>query len=154
MDRRMPVMDGIEATKRIRELPGGHDVKIVAVTASALTEQRSEILKAGIDDFVTKPYRFNDIYDCLIRQLNVQYLYANAQVEKTMNEMALTPEVLAVLPQALRQELHAALQSLEGEKINAVIEQVATYDVELHKTLQRLVDNFDYPAILKVLKTD
>ncbi len=40
MDRRMPVMDGMEATKRIRALPGGKDVKIVAVTASAYTEQR------------------------------------------------------------------------------------------------------------------
>jgi len=36
MDRRMPVMDGVEATRRIRELPGGKEVKIVAVTASPL----------------------------------------------------------------------------------------------------------------------
>jgi len=154
MDRRMPVMDGIEATKRIRALPGGKDVKIVAVTASALVEQRSEILNAGIDDFVFKPYRFNDIYDCLIRQLKVQYLYADTQPEKAVNEVALTPEALAVLPQSARHALHSALQSLEGEKIDAVMEQIATYDVELHKILQRLIDNFDYPSILKALKTD
>ena len=57
MDRRMPVMDGLEATRRIRELPGGKEVKIVAVTASAFMEQRDEILKAGMDDFLRKPYR-------------------------------------------------------------------------------------------------
>ena len=58
MDRRMPVMDGIEATRRIRQLPGGKDVKIVAVTASAFKEQRRKLLDAGMDDFVRKPYRF------------------------------------------------------------------------------------------------
>src|SRR5665811_918942 len=49
MDRRMPVMDGLEATRHIRELPGGRAVKIVAVTASAFMEQRSEMLKADMD---------------------------------------------------------------------------------------------------------
>ena len=47
MDMRMPVMDGYEATRRIRGLPGGDTVKIVAITASAFKEQRSDILAAG-----------------------------------------------------------------------------------------------------------
>jgi hypothetical protein len=50
--------------------------------------------------------------------------------------------------------LQTVLQSLDSEKIHAVIEQVATYDAELKNTLQHLADNFDYPAILKVLKID
>ena len=53
----MPVMDGMEATRRIRALPDGQDVKIVAVTASAFKEQRQEMLDAGMDNFVRKPYR-------------------------------------------------------------------------------------------------
>jgi PAS domain S-box-containing protein len=154
MDRRMPVMDGLEATRRIRKLPGGKDVKIIAVTASALLEQRQEILDVGIDDFVLKPYRFNDIYDCLIKHLNVQYIYADTQAEHTDHDWSLTAEALRVLPLELRTELQTVLQSLDSEKIHAVIEQVATYDAELKNTLQHLADNFDYPAILKVLKID
>jgi PAS domain S-box-containing protein len=152
MDRRMPVMDGIEATRRIRELPGGHDVKIVAVTASAFTEQRDEILAAGMDDFVRKPYRFNEIYECLAKHLSVQYTYADEQLTEETSEVPLTAEMLTVLPQALRQELGTALESLEGERISAVIEQVASYDAELHKTLLHLAENFDYPTILKALE--
>lgn len=154
MDRRMPVMDGLEATRRIRKLSGGKDVKIIAVTASALLEQRQEILDVGIDDFVLKPYRFNDIYDCLIKHLNVQYIYADTKAEHTDHDWSLTAEALRVLPLELRTELQAVLQSLDSEKIHAVIEQVATYDAELKNTLQHLADNFDYPAILKVLKID
>jgi PAS domain S-box-containing protein len=154
MDRRMPVMDGLEATRRIRQLPGGKEVKIIAVTASALLEQRQEILDVGIDDFVLKPYRFHDIYDCLIKHLNVQYIYADAQAESSVPDLTLTAESLLLLPVELRAELQTVLQSLDSEKINAVIEQVATYDAELKVTLQHLADNFDYPAILKALKTN
>lgn len=154
MDRRMPVMDGIEATRRIRELPGGKQVKIVAVTASALQEERGVMLNSGMDDFVLKPYRFNDIYDCLSKQLGVQYVYRETHEEKVINDIVLTKDVLAVLPAALREELHAALESLESQRINAVIQQVASHDAALHKTLQHLVDNFDYPAILKALENN
>jgi len=54
MDCQMPVMDGFEATRRIRDLPGG-DLPILAVTASALEEDRRRVLAAGMDDIVPKP---------------------------------------------------------------------------------------------------
>lgn len=154
MDRRMPVMDGIEATRRIRALADGKEVKIVAVTASAFKEQRDEMLSAGMDDFVRKPYRFNEIYDCLSRQLGVKYTYAEEQGAEDASVEALTAEMLAVLPPELRGELREALESLEGERIAAVIRQVAPYDSKLHKMLSHLAVNFDYPAILNVLQTN
>jgi CheY-like chemotaxis protein len=151
MDRRMPVMDGLEATQAIRQLPGGKDVKIIAVTAAALVEERDEMMKAGMDDFVRKPYRFNEIYDCLGKQLSVQYSYAEPQPENNPTAVILTTDMLAVLPPALRNELRAALESLREEQINAALQQVAAYDVTLYHELSRLVDDFDYPSILKVL---
>ena len=54
MDMRMPVMDGIEATRRIRDMPGGDAVRIAALTASAMEEERESILAAGCDEFVCK----------------------------------------------------------------------------------------------------
>jgi PAS domain S-box-containing protein len=64
MDRRMPVMDGLEATRRIRALPGGEAVKIVALTASVFAEQRGEILAAGMDDILHKPFQPREIFAC------------------------------------------------------------------------------------------
>jgi PAS domain S-box-containing protein len=152
MDRRMPDMDGIEATKAIRQLPSGQEVKIVAVTASAFMEQRNEMMAAGMNDFVRKPYRFNEIYDSLSRQLGVQYRYAETRPAKETAVVALTADMLAVLPQALRDELKAALESLMGDRIEAALEQIKPYDEVLHKTLSRLVENYDYPSILKELQ--
>jgi PAS domain S-box-containing protein len=150
MDRQMPVMDGLEATKRIRELPGGREVVIVAVTASAFLEQRSELLEAGMNDFVRKPYRFNEIYDCLAKHLGVRYVYEGIP-EQNRQFAILTPDMLADLPASAREELKNALESLEPERIEKAIVLATAQDPELRKTLAYLADNFDYPAILRAL---
>ncbi len=81
MDQRMPVIDGVEATQRIRELPSGDQVKIVAVTASALKEQEEILRASGMDDYVSKPYRFDEIYHCLEKQLGLILEYEEADSE-------------------------------------------------------------------------
>lgn len=154
MDKQMPVMDGIEATQRIRRLPGGDKVKIVAVTASAFKEEQQEMLDVGMDDFVRKPYRFNEIYECLTRQLGVEYVYGEAQPTADVATEPLTAEMLSVLPDDLQSELRDALESLEGKLINSAIGKVATYDISLYKTLSRLAENFNYPTILNALQAN
>ncbi len=150
MDRRMHVMDGIEATRRIRAIPEGRDVKIVAVTASAFREQEQEMREAGMDDFVSKPYRIHEIYDCLARQLGLQYTYNTGTTEPIV-PTRLEPEMLAALPESLRKELKEAVESLEIGRINEVIQQLSKVDAGLAHTLSRLAENFDYPSIIKAL---
>jgi CheY-like chemotaxis protein len=82
MDLRLPVMGGLEAARRIRELDFGREVKIVAISASAFAHQRDEVLAAGFNDFVRKPYRRNEIFDCIAQQLGVRYLYGEAPRRK------------------------------------------------------------------------
>jgi signal transduction histidine kinase/CheY-like chemotaxis protein len=77
MDRRLPVMDGLEAVRRIRLLRGGRDVKISGVSASVFPSERDEMLAAGLDDFVRKPYLPNEIFDCMARHLSLRYRWSN-----------------------------------------------------------------------------
>lgn len=152
MDRQMPVMDGLEAMKKIRQLPGGRDVKIVAVTASAFQEQRTELLEAGMDDFVRKPYRFSEIYDCLAKHLGVRYIYeGTAEQDETID---IDPDLLAALPKPLRQEFKAALESLEILRIDQVVARVTQHEPRLRKSLTHFTDCYDYPAILKAMPED
>jgi CheY-like chemotaxis protein len=62
MDLQMPVMDGLTATQRIRALPGGATVPIIALTAHALAEDRERCLAAGMTSCVTKPFRPHDLF--------------------------------------------------------------------------------------------
>jgi HPt (histidine-containing phosphotransfer) domain-containing protein len=61
----MPEMDGIEATRRIRFTPGIHQPRIIAMTASAFAEDREECLAAGMNGYVTKPVRREDLVAAL-----------------------------------------------------------------------------------------
>lgn len=150
----MPVMDGIEATKRLRQLPDGQVVKIVAVTASAFKEQQQEILDAGMDDFVRKPYRFDEIYDCLARQLQVEYRYDVDQSTPIDAALAVDAAALSALPATLRQQLRDALLSLDCERIAQVIERIGDVDPVLAKALAQCADTFDYSPILNALNAD
>jgi CheY-like chemotaxis protein len=65
MDMQMPEMDGIEATQIIRN-QAGYQPKIIAMTANAMKEDKEECLKAGMDDFLSKPVMLNDLKNMLV----------------------------------------------------------------------------------------
>src|SRR6185436_8853889 len=96
MDFRMPVMDGHEAIRRIRTMSGGAAPKIIAVTASAMDENRQQLMEIGADDFISKPFREVELFQKIHAHLGVEYVYAADRIATTPEDAAeLTPESLA-----------------------------------------------------------
>lgn len=152
MDMQMPVLDGYKATAKIRELPGGDTVKIVAITASAFKEQRTKILAAGCNEVVHKPFHSSEIFDVMAEQLGVSYLYD----EETPTELAesvgtLTVEMIANLPAELRKLLKKAALNLDVLATNQVIEHVRNDYPEAANGLQQLLETFSFDQILELL---
>ena len=150
MDRRMPEMDGLEASRCIRALEGGQEVKIVAITASAFREQRTEVLAAGMDDLVCKPFRIPEIFDCLSRHLGVRYRYEEVAAEE--GEAALHLPAVAALPPALRDDLVDALIRLDVPRIAGLIDQVHQRDAALALAMAQHAERLAFAPILRALE--
>ncbi len=154
MDRGLRGIDGIETVRRIREMDGGREVKIAAVTASALAGERDEMLASGLDDFLSKPYRLGEIFDCMARHLDVRYVRAqDAPQRPVLATPVLRPDALATLPEELRKELADAVIALDGERITGLIRRISEADLALGETLAVLAGRFAYTPILKALRS-
>ncbi|MFO1320010.1 MAG: response regulator, partial [Burkholderiales bacterium] len=71
MDMQMPVMDGLDATRAIRRMPGRESLPIIAMTANAFSEDRALCFDAGMNDHVGKPVDPEHLYDMLVKWLPV-----------------------------------------------------------------------------------
>jgi signal transduction histidine kinase/DNA-binding response OmpR family regulator len=127
MDLRMPVLDGASAIKQIRfqeESSGSLPCKIIVITASAFEHEKESVFQAGTNDFMTKPFRQEELFEKITQHLEVQFLYQqekNRREEKPIS-VALKSEELQVLSRIFLEELYQVL--FIGDRLKA--RQLAT----------------------------
>ncbi len=151
MDRRMPAMDGIEATRRIRALDGGDHVVIVGVTASVFADQRASLLAAGMNAVITKPFAAQEIYGCMERLLGVRFRYGQPVGAAPPPQVKPSAADLARLPQSVLDALADALTLLDPTAIAEAVEKVAAVDPVLGDSLRVVTEHLGYQSILAAL---
>ena len=155
MDFRMPVMDGHEAIRRIRAMAGGADPKIIAVTASAMDENRQELMRIGADDFLSKPFREGELFEKIHAHVGVEYVYADHPTPAAEEIAAeLTPASLGGWPQDLIQAMREAVVTADLDQLLAKIQEVEARDPRIAQGLRRLAERFDYQKLLDLFSTE
>jgi PAS domain S-box-containing protein len=160
LDMRMPVMNGHEATRRIKATTKGQATVIIALTATAFEEDRERILSEGCDDFVRKPFREEEIFYKLAKHLGVLFVYeeqappATAQPTDAVVPLAdvLTPAALAALPTGWVANLQQATIKADLNLILALIDQIHGQNPTLADALADLARNFEYKKILMLIE--
>jgi CheY-like chemotaxis protein len=83
MDYRMPIMDGGEASQRIKKTEGGKTTKIISISASVLATEIDAMLTQGADASLGKPIRREDLLQCIAEQLGIEYRYEDTSLIAT-----------------------------------------------------------------------
>jgi len=161
MDMRMPVMDGYEATRQIKTTLKGQATVIIALTASALEEEKTIILSAGCDDFVRKPFHEALIFDKLAEYLGIVYLYTPKNFndddidEQHIDLSILESNFKVCLPERPSDwisRLHQAAILADNDLILDLIKDIPASNIVLSQSLISLMDNFCYNQIMNITK--
>ncbi len=153
MDIQMPGMDGYEALRRIRSSPGGDETIMIAITASAFDEDRANILAAGADDFIRKPYQARQIYEKLSQHLDVKLLYAEtATTPSPQEKAAFSSRALKTIPAELLNELNLAAIRADMKQIEALIAAVRDYNPQAASAFADFASEFQYHKISRAIR--
>ncbi|MGI0485253.1 response regulator [Pantanalinema rosaneae CENA516] len=163
MDMRMPVMDGYEATRQIKQQDTDHETVIIALTASAFEEKRQAILAAGCDDFVRKPFQTSELLGKMSQYLGVQYLYeefepsgsataefqlSNAAIGEPSSRDRLTSISLQIMPQAWLQQLNRAALQGNDLLVLELVQEIPPEHQAMKLALVNLAENFQFEQIM------
>ncbi|WP_442927624.1 response regulator [Microcoleus sp. A2-C2] len=152
MDMRMPIMDGYEATQRIKATTKGQATAVIAITASALEEEKTRILSIGCDDFVRKPFQEKTIFEIMAKHLGVSYVYESSELNYRPENPGGEPVNFTILLAAMSREwiikLHEAALEADSKLVSRLLDKIpSSYVLEL-QTLRDWVKTFQFENIL------
>ncbi|MEM1395512.1 MAG: ATP-binding protein, partial [Cyanobacteria bacterium P01_H01_bin.150] len=162
MDMRMPVMDGYEATKIIKQkmidnqTANSHETFIIALTATAFNEDRKFMLELGCNDFIRKPFQEEILLTKISRYLEVEYIYEydnnNNQTSHSeqSNLQQLDPEILKIMPVQWRKSLYDAAINCNQNSVFNLLSEIPEHHQIIRMRLEELADNYQFEEMSKL----
>jgi PAS domain S-box-containing protein len=149
MDLRMPGLDGLEATRRLKADAATLDIPVIAVTASALGDAPQAARDAGCIDYLAKPIRAEALFAALQRHLGLEF------VVPEQNAAAAEPDLPAGRRGTIASRMKSAATVGDVTAIEALVAELAAVDEEaaLGRRIGHLAASFDFDALLSLADT-
>ncbi len=154
MDMRMPGMDGYEATRLIKGTEKGKQTPIVALTASAFEDERRKIELLGMQGYIRKPFRENELFSTLGKILDIEYIYEETPDNleyKYDDNKELIPGDITKLPKQLVLQMTDALAVADLDLLVDLIESIDKDNNEIAQKLLNLARNYEYENLQQLL---
>ena len=146
MDLKMPVMDGETAMRKLREQNALPDTKIIAISASGFDETRNEMMEAGFDEFIHKPFREEQLMSKIADLMDLSF--EEETVRTSANSDTLEAEFRALEPQ-LRKELIDAVDLIDWNQLRLLLPRLEAAPT-LYAKLNVSVEEEHYMGIVKL----
>jgi len=156
MDMHMPIMDGYQATRQIKQSNFATIPPIIAITASAFAHKRDECLTAGCDAFISKPFQREEILEILSQYLGVEYsknttgetVSDATDASVSPSDYTLDANDLTMMSSEWIEQLHYAASSCNDGLSLSLIDQIPEEQSQLIEALSELVETYQFDQLI------
>ncbi|MBT4838439.1 MAG: response regulator [Methylococcales bacterium] len=150
MDIKIPLLDGIKATQRLRKDPKTADIHIIALTASAMKSEQSLIAESGFDGFIPKPVKKTSIIKAIEKVISLEYATETPEQKKTPPKTVESLTLSTKDQTQLKQQLSQLHNNWLEIKDTCIISQIEKFAHDVHATAERFNNDTldDYAALL------
>jgi PAS domain S-box-containing protein len=158
MDMRMPVMDGYEATRRIKSTEKGRQTPVVAITASLFEDDKAKAITQDIDGYIRKPFRENELFNTIGQILGIVFITDEEKPDdppsRYLNNPDAIVEDMAKMPQDLRTQMLNKVEAADFHQLIELINNIKSDNPELADHLVTLANNYDYTRLAQIFKEE
>jgi PAS domain S-box-containing protein len=154
MDLRMPVMNGYEATRRIKSTEKGKQTPILIITASLFEDEMSDSVASDIEGYILKPFQEKDFFGAIGKALGIRFIYEEENLISPsgyMNNQESIEKDMSSLPDDIVGQLLEALDAADFYRLKGLIEKIEPGHEELVNHLLAKADNFDSDYLQQIL---
>ncbi len=150
MDVQMPIMDGLEATRRIKQLPGGADVPVICVSASAFDDDVKAAHEAGCVGFQSKPVRLHEVVETIEHHAKISFeepMPVEVQVDRSKSRKV----SLSSLPDEIRRRLIKCAIECDSDAILSLCGEFEHQDAEAAQAVRAFAADYRFDLMQEAL---
>ena len=158
MDRRMPGMDGLETTRRIKQTSHGKSTPVIMVSACVFERDQSAAMDCGVDGFLSKPIRLEKLLDVLEGALDLDFEteFPQAALRNSNKTVSFDPVDFPAAPANFdadcRRQLCEAARACRHQQLLELQREVSAVHPDFGAALRGLIDTYQYDRLAEVLK--